>query len=334
MPDLYVATNGLSIWHSADLGETLARMPTSTGLYSGSRVWAFAETQKGLLIGTDSGIYRWDVPTSKFVALPAPTDCQMVTALAIAPGNPDIILAGTQPGAIYRSQDGGQSWINLNLPIKPHVSSGFRESPAMAAKPDRPIARHWTRVTQIVFDPQDANTVFAGVEIDGAWRSRDGGKNWERCSNGFKTEDIHGFAVVKNGSRSVFATSNRGLYVSRNDGDSWKQIMLDSPWQYTRSIVQSPGESPVLFVTNGEGAPGVTGRIYRSEDYGKTWTDVKLPGEVESSIYFLAVHPSDPNLVFAAATLGQVYRSTDGGKSWTAIKRRVSEIRALAWIPN
>ncbi len=58
MPRLYVATNGLSIWHSADLGETLTRIPTGTGLYSGSRVWALLATPKGMLIGTDSGIYR------------------------------------------------------------------------------------------------------------------------------------------------------------------------------------------------------------------------------------------------------------------------------------
>ena len=42
MSHLYVATNGLSVWSSADLGETLLRMSTGTGLYSGSQVWALA----------------------------------------------------------------------------------------------------------------------------------------------------------------------------------------------------------------------------------------------------------------------------------------------------
>jgi photosystem II stability/assembly factor-like uncharacterized protein len=285
-------------------------------------------------VGTDSGIYRWDPDNSKFVPLPAPTNVQLVTALACAPDNPDILLAGTQPGAIYRSEDGGESWVDLELPFKPHVSSGFRDDPVMAAKPNRPIARHWTRVTQIVFDPHDAQAVWAGVEIDGAWRSLDGGKTWERSCTGIKTEDIHGLAVAHNGSRHVFATSNRGLYVSRDDGTNWEQIMLDSPWQYTRSIAQSSDESPVMYVTNGEGSPGVAGRVYRSEDYGRRWKDVNLPGDVESSVYFLATHPADPKLVFAAATLGQLYRSIDGGETWTAIKRRINEIRAVAWQPH
>ena len=48
MPSLYVASNGLSIWHSQNLGETLTRIPSSTGLYSGSRVWALLDTAKGM----------------------------------------------------------------------------------------------------------------------------------------------------------------------------------------------------------------------------------------------------------------------------------------------
>ena len=72
MPHLYVATNGLSIWHSADLGETLERMPSSTGLYSGSRVWSLLNTPKGMLAGTDSGIYRWDPTNNQFLPLPSP----------------------------------------------------------------------------------------------------------------------------------------------------------------------------------------------------------------------------------------------------------------------
>ena len=39
---LYVATNGFSVWSSSDLGETISRMPSSTGIYSGSQVWSLA----------------------------------------------------------------------------------------------------------------------------------------------------------------------------------------------------------------------------------------------------------------------------------------------------
>jgi photosystem II stability/assembly factor-like uncharacterized protein len=58
-----------------------------------------------------------------------------------------------------------------------------------------------------------------------------------------------------------------------------------------------------------------------------------LPAPVESSVYFLAAHSADPNLIFAAATLGQLFRSDDGGKNWIALPQRLNEIRAIAWVP-
>jgi photosystem II stability/assembly factor-like uncharacterized protein len=336
MPILFVATNGLSIWTSTDLGNTLARMPTSTAMYSGSRAWALLETSAGLMAGTDSGIYRWDSAQNRWNGLPSPQDVQLVTALAISPFNKNVLLAGTQPGAIYRSEDGGQSWRNLNVPIKPFVSSGFFEDPkSIGSKSpgDRPASQHWTRITQILFDKQDPAFVWAGVEIDGAWLSRDGGVTFTRQAAGLKSDDVHGFAAPTGASRTVFATTNAGLHRSNDEGQNWVFESIDSEWQYTRSIMSLTDRSDVMFLTNGNGAPGTKGRLFRSNDGGRKWLDVRLPGSVESSVYFLATHPADPNLVFAAATLGQLYRSDDGGEKWIALPQRLSEIRAIAWMP-
>ena len=72
---LYVATNGLSVWSSSDLGETISRMPSSTGMYSGSQVWSLAvhPSDPGVLLaGTDSGVYRLDQATQRWTHLPSP----------------------------------------------------------------------------------------------------------------------------------------------------------------------------------------------------------------------------------------------------------------------
>jgi photosystem II stability/assembly factor-like uncharacterized protein len=340
MSTLYVATNGLSVWSSDDLGETLLRMSTGTGLYSGSQVWALAlhpSLPHVLLAGTNSGIYRLDQGQKEWTHILSPADdAMLVTALAYAPDNPNVILAGTQPAGLYRSEDAGESWGKLEVPVKPYALTGYYlgDKPFPEGHPAAYGRKHWTRVTQIVFDPSDSSMVCAGVEIDGAWRSTDGGKQWERTSEGFKTEDIHGFAVVHNGSRILYATTNAGLHLSRDDGASWTMHPIDSPWQYTRSIVERPDGTGVMFMTNGDGPPGTAGRLFRSRNYGLDWENVGLPGEVESSAYFLATNPADPNLIYCAATLGQIYRSTDGGESWTALKRRLGEIRGLAWLPD
>lgn len=336
MPTLFVATNGLSIWTSTDLGVTLARMPTSTALYSGSRVWSLLDTPLGLMAGSDSGIYRWESGGRRWIGLPSPTDVQLITALAISPFDSNVLLAGTQPGAVYRSEDGGQSWSNLQVPMKPFVSTGFFEDPkSIAAKANlnRPAAQHWTRVTHILFDTTDPSLVWAGVEIDGAWLSRDGGRTFARHVAGLISDDVHGFAASTNGSRTLFATTNAGLHTSDDGGENWTFQKIDSEWQYTRSILIMPGQHDTMLLTNGNGAPGTKGRLFRSENAGRSWSDVRLPGPVESSVYFLAAHPADPDLIFAAATLGQLFRSDDRGKSWIALPQRLNEIRAIAWLP-
>lgn len=341
MSQLYVATNGLSVWNSPDLGETLLRMSTGSGMYSGSQVWALALNPANpheLLAGTNTGIYRLDQKKAIWTHLDSPMDeLQLVTALAYAPDDPRVIIAGTQPGAIWRSEDGGKSWRNMNVPIKPYALTGYYlgDNPYPAGHPMASGQKHWTRLTQIVFDPKDSSVVWAGVEIDGAWRSGDGGVTWERRSDDMKSQDLHGFLVVRpNGTRKLLASTDAGLYISGDNGGGWTMLPLPSEWQYMRSIAERPDHSGVIFMTNGNGPPGTAGKLFRSRDWGASWEDARLPGEVESSLYFLAVNPADPKLVYAAATLGQIYRSTDGGESWTALKRRLGEIRALAWLPD
>ena len=189
-------------------------------------------------------------------------------------------------------------------------------------------------VTQIVFDTDDPLLVFASVEVDHLWRSTDGGGTWSQQSDGLQSADIHGVSIIEHGGRTLFASSNAGLHVSRDDGGIWVFQRIDSPWQYVRAIVARSDRSGILFTTNGNGAPGSEGRLYRSRDFGATWEDAGLPGQVQSSLYFLAYDRDDPMLLFASTSLGQFYRSLDGGETWSELPRRLGEIRALHLVPT
>jgi photosystem II stability/assembly factor-like uncharacterized protein len=341
MPVLYVATNGLSVWSSNDLGATIGRLPSSTGMYSGSQVWSLAcspHEPNAIYAGTDSGIYRMEGGAATWTAVAALPDVDLVTAIAFDPANPDVVLAGAQPAGLFRSDDRGRTWKRLDTGIKPYVSSGFYagDDAATTAVRETTAVKHWARVTDIVFDPADPRIVVAGVEIDGVWRSSDGGLRWERVEQGLATDDIHGFGVVHDaaGRPRLFATTCDGLHRSDDNGASWSLQPLDSPWQYTRTIRERRDRSGVVFLTNGNGPPGTNGRLYRSRDHGHTWERVALPVAPESSVYFMATHAADPNLLFVATNLGQIFRSTDGGETWSVLPRRLPEVRALVWLPD
>ena len=319
MPRLYIGTAGLSVWYSDDLGETLQRFWGTSGLYSETRVWALAthpERPEELLAGTDSGIYRLDVASGKWTHLPSEMDDLCIWSVTRSPHDPDLVLAGTRPPAMFRSTDGAKTWTRVQAPLP--------ETCPAVMKP---------RVTKIQFDPDDPDLVWAGLEIGGVWRSTDGGKTFQSASQGLVSEDIHDINVVRNGARLVYATTNMGLHVSRDDGQSWEMKPLDSPAQYTRGVTPRADGSGFLLLGNGDGPPGSWGRLMRSRDCGEHWEDAGLPGKLDSSVWTVATNPTDPKLIFVSTALGQYFRSSDGGESWKALPRRLTETRALAWVP-
>ena len=307
---VYAGTAGHSAWFSDDLGETWVHPNSHSGLYLEARVWALSSHPRvpdSVYAGTDDGLYRWDERLARWSRLESPM--RDVWAIAQHPQHPQVVLVGTRPAALYRSEDAACTWRKLEVP----GLADFSE-----------VNRGPTRVTQILFD---GATVWSTVEIGGIFRSDDGGEHWQRADSGLVSADVHGIAVAKG---RVLATTNRGLHASDDRGASWQFQKLDSPWQYTRAVVSS-ADGRRIFLCNGDGPPGSTGRLLLSRDGGLTWTPCELPGTLNSTPWCLAVDASDPQLIFMCTNLGQLYRSEDGGIEWRRLKHEFGEVRALHW---
>ena len=318
---VYAGTAGHSAWFSDDRGDTFVHPNSHSGMYLEARVWSFASdpaTPERLFAGTDMGVFRWDEPAARWTHLPSPM--HDVWAIAIDPANPDTLIAGTRPAGFWRSTDAGQTWSQQTAP-------GISQFSDVNVGP--------TRVTQVLFDPVDDGTVWASVEIGSVYRSRDRGVTWERRESGLVSGDVHGLAVMKlkDGGKAVFATTNRGLHRSEDDGETWIFQELPTPWPYTRAVVPRTDDTGVVFVTNGNGPPGNDGFLMRSRDYGRTWEDARLPGPLDSTVWCVATPASDPMLLFACTNLGELFRSDDGGETWARLPHVFGELRALHWRP-
>src|ERR1700730_10849101 len=203
---VYAGTGGHSAWFSDDSGETWVHPNSHSGMYLEARVWSITShpaTPECLFAGSDMGVFRWDEPTARWTHLSSPM--QDVWAVAVDPRNPDVLIAGTRPASFWRSADAGKAWTPLEV-------DGVVPASDVNAGP--------TRVTQILFDPFDEDTVWATVEVGGIYRSTDHGTTWEHKDKGLISADVHGLAVVKPPSRgkTLLATTNRGLHRSEDNG--------------------------------------------------------------------------------------------------------------------
>jgi photosystem II stability/assembly factor-like uncharacterized protein len=320
-PQVYAGTGGHSVWFSLDRGDSWVRPNSHSGLYLEAAIWTIAShpmVPDSLLAGTNMGLFRWNETTARWTFVPSPMED--IWSISIDPHDPKTVFAGTRPAGLFASSDGGTTWNRVSIPGLAQFSE---------------INRGPTRVTQILFDPLALDTIWACVEIGGMYRSRDRGRTWELLTNGLISGDMHGVAVVPGpeGGRSVITTSNAGLQRSEDGGETWRFDRLDAPWQYVRAIVVHPTEPRTLFLTNADGPPGTTGRLLRSRDGGHTWAVLELPGKVNSTPWTVAVHPSDPQLVFCGTSCGQVFRSSDGGDSWVRLNHEFGELRSLHWRP-
>jgi photosystem II stability/assembly factor-like uncharacterized protein len=133
------------------------------------------------------------------------------------------IWAGTDDGLIQLTQDDGKTWVDVTPPeLTP-----------------------WSKVTHIEASHFDAGTAYAAVDrhrLDDyqayLYRTRDFGKSWQRVSSGIPEGSFLNCVredPVRKGL--IYACTERGVYVSFNDGDDWQSLQLNLPVTSVRDLV-------------------------------------------------------------------------------------------------
>ena len=184
---VYVGTIGEGLWRSTDGGETFVR--AADGMFVECHVRALAvhpHDPRTLYLGSEQGLFRSTNGADSWSRVESPLNGRQIWSLLLLPQAPDVILVGTCPSRIFRSEDGGSTWTE----------------PTVRMVQECPRILH-TRVTTLIADPVEPQTVWAGVEIDGLRRSRDGGRTWQAVGRGLSSLDIHALAIVADGGSSA-----------------------------------------------------------------------------------------------------------------------------------
>jgi len=275
----------------------------------------------GVWKSTDSGAHWSPVFDSQ--------TAQAIGALAVSPADPKIVWAGTgeawairdsdmMGNGIYKSTDAGQTWANVGL-----VETGR-------------IARILTHPT----NPDIAYVCAAGrltgpQQERGVFRTRDGGKTWDRvlfvdpntgCSGlsmdakepntlfaGTWEVVMHTYAMLSGGPGS-------GVYITHDGGDTWKKVEghgMPKPPVGKIDVAIAPSNSRRAFALI---QTADQGSVWRSDDGGENWAVVNwqraLTGRAGYYIH-LAVSPTNPDEVLVADS--SFWQSTDGGRSFRSV---------------
>src|SRR4029077_19481674 len=115
-------------------------------------------------------------------------------------------------------------------------------------------------VTGIVVDPDDHRIVWAGGEIDGVFRRRDGGDTRTHVHGGVYHPDIHAVALAATEPKRLYASTAREMFVSDDLGDTWQSLDIREKWPlpYARGIAVKADDPRVLFAGCGETTTGET----------------------------------------------------------------------------
>lgn len=169
--------------------------------------------------------------------------------------------------------------------------------------------------------PGDPETVYAGAYGDNVYRSRDAGQSWHPLSDGGAFRYTRAIAFSPRDAGTLFVgTEPANIYKSTDGGDTWHDLGIrDLPGSGSWYLPYSPRAGAVRTFAMHSEEPDLIyagieqGGVLKSTDAGATWT-ITHDG-VHPDVHALAVHPDDPQVVFAA-TGGGVYRSTDGAGTW------------------
>src|SRR6202158_606036 len=324
-----------------------------------SKVRVLVGTRKGAFILTADGKReKWNVSGPHFAGWE-------LYHLKGSPINPDRIYASQCSGwfgqIIQRSDDGGKTWHQPGTPAGEPVTApdGSPKGESNKVVYEGIAGTHqwydgtahpweFKRVWHLEPSLTDPDTVYAGVEDAGIFRSKDGGQNWEelpglrghgsgpRWQPGAGGMCLHSIIQdPKNPGRMFIAISAAGAFRTDDGGETWQPINKGLKSLYIPDPEAEVGHC-VHHIAMHQARPGVLFMqkhwdVMRSDNGGDSWQEVS--GNLPTDFGFVIdVHAHDPETIYVVPIKSdsehyppegklRVYRSRTGGQEWEALTK-------------
>jgi photosystem II stability/assembly factor-like uncharacterized protein len=257
-----------------------------------------------------------------------------VLAVAISPSHRtnglSAIYAGTEPSNLYRSEDDGATWTRFaalpDLPSSPTWSF-----------PPRPWTHH---VRWIALHHHDPALIFAGIELGGVMRSRDGGETWEDRKPG-TYHDSHAIATHPLDPSRVYEAAGGGAAQSFDAGATWRTVDEGRDRHYVWGLTVDPLDPDLWYVSAERGAREAhrndgqaAAHLYRRRG-AAPWQRLGgdgsgLPASLPYMPYALLTLRDRPGSLLAGLQHGEVWLSENAGDTWRRLDLRLPALLALS----
>ena len=262
------------------------------------------------------GTHQW------YDGTPHPWEFKRVWHLEPSLTNPEVVYAGIEDAALFRSGDGGTSWTELSG-LRQH-GSGSRWAPGAGG-----MCLH-----TIIIDPSNTERMYIAISAAGTFRTEDGGQTWTPINQELRSAHlpdpkadvghcVHHVALHAAKPNTLFMQKHWDVMRSDDRGDSWYEVSGDLPTDFGFVIDVHAHEPETLYVVpiTSDGhhfVPEGKLRVYRSRSGGNEWEPLTkgLPQEhcyVNVLRDAMAVDSLDECGIYFGTTGGQVYVSLDVG---------------------
>jgi hypothetical protein len=252
--------------------------------------------------------------------------------------DPDMVYAGIEDAALFRTTDGGLTW--QELPAL-RGAKGHLWQPGAGG-----MGLH-----TILLDPGNARRIFVAISAAGVFRTDDGGKTWRPMNRGLKSANelpdpsvevghcVHRIAMHSSRPNVLFMQKHWDVNRSDDAGESWHEVSGNLPTDFGFPIEVHAHEPETIYVVpiksdSEHYPPDGKLRVYRSRTGGNEWEALSngLPQRdcfVNVLRDSMAIDSLDPCGVYFGTTGGQVYASSDSGDHWMSIVRDLPAVLSV-----
>jgi photosystem II stability/assembly factor-like uncharacterized protein len=250
-----------------------------------------------------------------------------------------VVYAGTEPGAVWRSEDGGESFelerALWDHPHRPEWGAGF------GGQAFHTILPH----------PTDPASVTVAISTGGVYQTNDGGASWEPHNDGIRAEFlpegqqypefgqcVHKVTRHPGQPERLYLQNHGGVYRSDDHGGKWEYIGEGLPADFGFPVVVHPHEPDTLFVFPLNGGdrrypPDAKARVWRSRDAGDTWEELGkgLPDAFYVGVMrdAMCADTHDPAGLYFGTRNGAVWGSSDAGESWRQVVADLPDVMVV-----